>query len=683
MQGKTLNGFELKRLLGTGGMAEVWYAENEIGMKAAVKILSEELSHNAQMKERFLNEAKVMVQLDHTNIRKVHGYGAIDGRPAIIMEYLEGSDLKKRMKEGQRFTEEELERWWNQIVDALNYTHAQRIVHRDIKPSNIFIDQKGNVKLLDFGIAKVADTTSGTLTGSTLGTRIYMSPEQVRDPKRVGTASDAYSLAVTFVHLLTGKAPYDTTTDSDYDIQECIVRKPLDLSAVPTEWRGFLAPYLEKKPENRPELCCFGPVSLPEKPETPLADVDEGTVVDEGNKKPAPKDAPKSKKGLWVALAAVIALALALILLLHQPKTESVVTDPDTEEYLACQTLPDYRAYCENYGKNAIHYAEAQHKIDSLVADSTRHHATQVSETLAGLDDDEAYAACTAKNATVADCDRYLKKYPQGRHIAEVKAKKAELEAQTPVGTENPSRSPSPSSLTITANGVSFVMKRVPGGTFQMGSDDNDAFNNEKPVHSVTVSSFYMGETEVTQALWKAVMGEEPTDYGGWTDEYGRGNNYPAYRVNWDDIQSFIRKLNSITGRNFRLPTEAEWEYAARGGNQNNGYKYAGSNNIGGVAWYYENSGRKTHAVKGKSPNELGLYDMSGNVWEWCGDWYGSSYYSSSSSNNPKGPSSGSGRVLRGGGWKDYARDCRVSDRSYFSASYRNDDLGFRLVLVQ
>ena len=242
MQGKTINGFTLQRLLGVGGMAEVWYAESEIGMKAAVKILSEELSHNAQMKERFLNEAKVMVQLDHSNIRKVHGYGSIDGRPAIIMEYLDGSDLKTRMKQGQHFSNEELKRWWNQMVDALNYTHSMDIVHRDIKPSNILIDQKGNAKLLDFGIAKVADTTSGTLTGSTLGTRIYMSPEQVRDPKRLGTASDVYSLAVSFVHLLKGKAPYDSTTSSDYEIQVSIVTKPVDMSKVPAEWRDFLAP---------------------------------------------------------------------------------------------------------------------------------------------------------------------------------------------------------------------------------------------------------------------------------------------------------------------------------------------------------------------------------------------------------------------------------------------------------
>ena len=227
--------------------------------------------------------------------------------------------------------------------------------------------------------------------------------------------------------------------------------------------------------------------------------------------------------------------------------------------------------------------------------------------------------------------------------------------------------------LVITANGVSFVMKRVEGGTFQMGSTDNEAYDDEKPVHSVTLSPFYMGETEVTQALWKAVMGTNPSHW--------EGDNLPVERVSWDDCQEFIRKLNQLTGKDFRLPTEAEWEYAARGGKRSNGYKYAGSNSLGSVAWYADNSDRKTHAVKGKSPNELGLYDMSGNVWEWCGDWYGN--YGSGSQTNPKGAGSGSCRVLRGGSWGIIAGGCRVSNRFSRDPGYRGLNVGFRLCLPQ
>jgi len=237
---------------------------------------------------------------------------------------------------------------------------------------------------------------------------------------------------------------------------------------------------------------------------------------------------------------------------------------------------------------------------------------------------------------------------------------------------------------TFTVNGVSFEMVAVKGGTFTMGGTSeqgSEAEGDEKPTHSVTLSDYYIGKFEVTQELWKAVMGNEPTYNGGWTDQYGRGNNYPAYRVSWNDIQKFIRKLNQKTGANFRLPTEAEWEYAARGGNKSNGYKYSGSNSIDNVAWYTSNSGSKTHQVGIKSPNELGIYDMSGNVWEWCQDRYGS--YSSGSQTNPTGPSSGSYRVPRGGSWFNSAEYCRVSNRDSNTPDGRYSGLGFRLVLAR
>ena len=254
LQGKTINGFTLQRQLGIGGMAEVWYAENDIRKQAAVKVLNEDLSHISNIVERFRNEALVMVQLNHPNIRQVYDYGKIDGRPAIVMEYLDGSDLKEKMKRGQRFTDEELRKWWNQLVAALDYTHKKGIVHRDIKPGNIFVDREGNIKLLDFGIAKVRESISATQTGQKLGTLMYMSPEQVKDSKHIDYRTDNYSLAVTFVHLITGRKPYDSGTASDFDIQMNIVTKPLDLSGVSTAWRTLLTPYLEKEPSQRPEL---------------------------------------------------------------------------------------------------------------------------------------------------------------------------------------------------------------------------------------------------------------------------------------------------------------------------------------------------------------------------------------------------------------------------------------------
>ena len=191
----------------------------------------------------------------------------------------------------------------------------------------------------------------------------------------------------------------------------------------------------------------------------------------------------------------------------------------------------------------------------------------------------------------------------------------------------------------FTVKGVSFTMKPVSGGTFEMGSLSGSI--DERPVHSVTLSTYYIGETEVTQELWQAVMGGNPSRF--------TGSQRPVEQVSWNDCQEFIEQLNALTGKKFRLPTEAEWEYAARGGN------------------------------KSKLPNELGLYDMSGNVWEWCSDWFGS--YSEALVTNPQGPSSGSNRVFRGGGWGNNADRCRCANRSNGTSANMDDALGLRLAI--
>ena len=213
-------------------------------------------------------------------------------------------------------------------------------------------------------------------------------------------------------------------------------------------------------------------------------------------------------------------------------------------------------------------------------------------------------------------------------------------------------------------------MVYVSGGTFIMGGDES---SDQTPTHSVTLSSYYICKYEVTQALWRAVMGSNPSKF--------KGDNLPVEQVSWNDCQTFINRLNNYTGRNFRLPTEAEWEFAARGGNYSRHYKYSGSNYIGDVAWYTDNSGSRTHPVGTKQANELGLYDMSGNVREWCSDRYGS--YSSYTQTNPKGPNNVYNRVLRGGSWLDSARFSRSSNRENYAPRISDGRIGLRLVLSQ
>ena len=280
-----------------------------------------------------------------------------------------------------------------------------------------------------------------------------------------------------------------------------------------------------------------------------------------------------------------------------------------------------------------------------------------------------------------------------------------------------------PDDLEITVKGVSFVMKPVQAGEFSMGAQrsngevrtkngyyrpsrnlsslmdswsvlgahltvvsedepeimdvivDTDAHDDEMPVHMVELHDYYIGETVVTQALWKAVMGENPSHY--------EGDDLPVEQVSWNDCQMFIQKLNRMTGKRFRLPSEAEWEYAARGGDLSEGLKYPGSNSINSVAWNRDNSKSMTHVVKQKSPNELGLYDLCGNVWEYCSDWYDATYYETCPLEDPQGPPSGKTRVMRGGSWNHSGKLCRVSLRESTDPEEKNSTQGLRLALSQ
>lgn len=488
MHGKTINGFVLRQRLGQGGMGEVWLAENSIGKKAAVKLL---LDYNATEKEllRFKNEAKIMVQLEHPNIRQVYDYSYIDGRPCIVMEYLEGSDLGSLMAQGKRFSDNELKTWWNQTVRALNCMHSKGIVHRDLKPHNLFLDKNGVIKVLDFGIAKLNDSTL-TETTSCFGTRYFMSPEQVLSTKNVDGRSDYYSLAMTFVSLITGTIPYLGL--STYEMMTKILYTPSDLSGVPTQWRDFLKPYLEKEPNNRSYLREFEMPSV-----------------------------LSSSRSIFI-------------------------------------------------GNNH-------------------------------------------RGSNVSDATRSLESLSAGDNSKQF------------------------DDLVVPVRGILLVMKYVEGGTFWMGNNDGDG--NTRPIHKVTLSSFYLGETKVSQALWSAVMDS--------------GSNYihnVYVKKNWNECIAFTNSLNHITGKQFRLPTEAEWEFAAKGGRE------------------------KGNQVRRYSvPNELGLKNMIHEEYEWCNDYYDT--YSDLPQINPHGPSGGYRRVQRGGpySWSETYRSCGSP----------NEDCCFRLCLSQ
>lgn len=258
-----------------------------------------------------------------------------------------------------------------------------------------------------------------------------------------------------------------------------------------------------------------------------------------------------------------------------------------------------------------------------------------------------------------------------------IKTLEAELERhKTSSGTTTTKSQPHTEIITIPGTDVSFKMIHVEGGTFMMGANEGDteAYGEEKPAHEVSLSEYWMGETQVTQELWQAVMGENPSEFKG-------DPNRPVENVSWLDCREFIQRLKNLTGKKFHMPTEAQWEFAARGGIRSKGFKYSGSHDLFDVAWYNENSKGNTHPVGERDPNELGLYDMSGNLWEWCNDWYDGDYYSNSPTSNPTGPTSGSKRVCRGGCWDNDTRSYRVSYRGCDTPTSADRYIGLRLAL--
>ena len=502
-----------------------------------------------------------------------------NGTSYYVMDYINGRSLAEVVKQRGRLGEAEAIDIIEQVGKALAYVHSCGINHLDIKPANIMMNRAtGRAVLIDFGVAKQYDATTGEATTTTPVGRTpgYAPLEQysLGGVSHFTPQSDIYALGATLYKLVTGDTPPEATAMP----KDAVLPYPDDISE---PVRKAITAAMQLHKEDRParvedflQLLHSQRKPIPKPIPRPIPrpkPIDDKTDIEETPEQPRRKWLP------WVVGAAVAAVAFVAVMLLQRgDKPQPAIGVPNVITAVAS---------------------------DNVAFDSAR-----------------------------VEPERSQYNLPE------------------------------------------IAMVYVSGGTFTMGATSEQgsgAWYDEKPAHSVTLSGYYIGKYEVTQELWEAVMGSNPSRF--------KGGNLPVECVSWDDVQEFLRKLNAMTGKRYRLPTEAEWEFAARGGNSSLGYKYSGSNSIGNVAWYYDNSGGRTHAVGTKSPNELGIYDMSGNVWEWCHDWFDS--YSSSSQRNPKGPNNGSDRVNRGGCWGNDAGLCRVSTRGYDSPDSRIIILGFRLAL--
>ncbi len=604
----------------------------------AVRIITESRSDLLEkLRGKFLDEARALCALHHPGIVKVHDVFEENGTAYFVMDYVSGESLEDKLGKYGALSEKEALGYIRQVADALAHVHAQNRLHLDIKPNNIMVDEQGHTVLIDFGASKYYDENSGKNVSTVVGFTPGFAPSEQADNdiKNFSPATDIYALGATLYRLLANVTPPSAAAIATEE--EELKPLPAHISAATRKAVTAAMQFARKK---RPQSIAEFLELLGESKVAPPPPGDsKKTKVLKGKDSEGSHPSPVPNKWLLPLIGVIAVLVIVLI------------------GVLTCGGISD-----EEGGQNDSVVKAVPTKV---VADGRNTAitptATPVTQTPAAGEDNkttealantETPASTIATSTTTPSADKPTETNPEPPQSAVVRYDAA--------------------SNAIVYGSHSYKMVYVSGGTFTMGAtagQGDDAYDDEKPAHQVTLSGYYMGRTEVPQWLWMAVMGSNPSNW--------QGDNLPVENVSWNNCQTFISKLNSLTGKNFRLPTEAQWEFAARGGNRSRGYKYSGSDNLGSVAWYDGNSGNRTHNVGTKNSNELGLYDMSGNVWEWCSD--APRTYSDYAQTNPVG--SGSYRVYRGGSWFNYARSCRVSHRSSRAPSDRDRSHGLRLAL--
>ncbi|MBP1617259.1 MAG: hypothetical protein H6Q14_1086 [Bacteroidetes bacterium] len=695
-----LNEYEYLKKLGTGAYATVFKARHlELGYIRAIRELHGSIENqNDPIYKNFLEECKILLRLGnggHPNIVHIYRPRLLQNRALVEMDFIDGCDMDDYLKANNGFVPiAEVIRFAKEISSALAYCHEDifefcldrnkeykyelespfkgqtftiqsdpedgtkelltslqrkelireyKVIHNDLHSKNIMCKKyDGSFILLDFGLA-IQDGTVIKSSKRNGGAPEYKAPEKWDNDSIISEQSDIYSFGVLLYEMLAGRVPfvYDKSLSqwpAEYKLSE--------------QHKNELPPEIETLRRTAFESSNPGKLYKKDFPSW-LEQVIRKCLA----KKPAERYANGKELNTEIK---------------HFLSISSTVNKPDGGHQDRPAIIP---------------VAAKQNATDSAQPTDVRKKAIQTpnipSQNSARKQSSNVWKPTLLLVLLLSFLAGAIfiirKSMNKRRQHTTVSAPRAEPIPEPIDTVSETDQEDVISSYTETVNEVSFDMAAVQGGTFQMGNKHGEI--NESPVHEVTLSSYYIGRTEVTQALWQAIMGTSLSEQRDKVkpDEslYGEGDEYPMYYVSWEDCQEFINKLNSLTGKSYRLPTEAEWEFATKEGSQDGDYNYSGSNVIGKVAWYDSNSEQTAHPVAGKTPNKLGIYDMSGNVREWCSDWYGD--YSSDAETNPSGPSSGQDRVSRGGAWDFDAPYCQTTFRDKVPASDCNRSLGFRL----
>ena len=584
-------------------------------------------------REKLRKEARRLRKLHNPHIVAVRDLFDENGTTYYAMDYIEGQSLARRLKADRSPLPERevMTVILPQLLDALATVHAAGIWHLDLKPDNIMQTPGGNIVLIDFGASKQPHVEDGALQLSSTTnylTKGYAPSEQMAgNMEKYGPWTDFYALGATLFNLLTNECPPERIdlADNPHFLQDSLrAMSPATVNLI--VW--MMNDGTKQRPQNVEKIRAF----LKENMNGTFGN-GQGTRASHGSSSSASASAQNASRSSSSSEAGQSDGNEGTVI--RDEEQDSVSYDPaTTSEWDWIGNDAEQKRLMEWWTK--------------LSARAKGWRSPVFRKILGWVTGLMLVAGLFVGWLWWKD---------------KVPAEPTEVGLGNQMGLGNQK---------MTVANLSDYMVKVDGGTFTMGADDDDldAADDEKPAHQVTLSSYYICKYEVTQSLWQEVMGSNPSRF--------KGDNLPVESVSWDDCQQFISKLNALTGQHYRLPTEAEWEFAARGGNSSRGYKYSGSSTLSDVAWYDDNSGNTTHPVGTKSPNEFGLYDMSGNVCEWCSDWYGD--YNSSALTNPIGPSSGACRVHRNGCWSRDAWYCRALCRSGGTPDGHDGVLGLRLV---
>lgn len=649
--------YEILEEIGRGGMAVVYKAvQKNLNRTVALKVVHQNLVHDQGFLKRFHREAQLGASLSHNNIVHIYDEGEASGVHFMAMEYLEGTDLHKLIHSKGKLSVDETIKIIAPITEALDYAHSEGLIHRDIKSSNIILSKGNRPVITDFGIAHAVSGTKLTKTGTVIGTPEYMSPEQAEGEKIDGR-SDLYSLGVVMYECLTGKVPFkgDNPVTTIYKILHEQPQKAKTINTAIPKWlESVIEKTLSKNPKDRFQSGADIKKALNKKTEV-FIKFEEKTKTNDAPKTIKLKNNEKSPVS---SLSAGVDLRPPITNVKEPSKTKSNIF---IKVLIGLVSLVILIVGIKYITQDTI---EVEEKTTTVPSTTTTIQPTSTVSPTITIPPPTTVTPTTTIPPTIRE-----------EPNENVKSSTT-LEFKT-----SPTSSISSTTTTIVLKPdyTEYICKLIyiMQGSFDMGSDDHSREYNEQPAHVVFLSGYYIGKYEVTFEEFDRFCedtGRTKPDDQGW----GRGNR-PVINVSWYDAEDYCKWLSRKTGRSFRLPTEAEWENAAKGGNNSRGYNYSGSDKIDEVAWYVDNSGGRSQKIGTKKPNEIGIYDLSGNVWEWCKDWFDRNYYKNSPKNNPKGPVDGEYKVLRGGSFI-FEGSCKVTYRNYEKPNKSANNIGFRYV---